>query len=86
MNRDLAKQKAEALVAQMTVEEVASQLRFDAPAVDRLGANRTKAFIPAMKNTRRSNALNPRWKKFRRKRRSRWRVSWKRLWRSMIRA
>ena len=37
MNRDLAKQKAEALVAQMTVEEVASQLRFDAPAVDRLG-------------------------------------------------
>ncbi len=37
MNRDLAKQKAEALVAQMTVEEVASQLRFDAPAIDRLG-------------------------------------------------
>ncbi len=37
MNRELAKQKAEALVAQMTVEEVASQLRFDAPAIDRLG-------------------------------------------------
>ncbi len=37
MNRDLAKQKAEALVAQMTVEEVAGQLRFDAPAIERLG-------------------------------------------------
>ncbi len=37
MNREQAKQKAQALVAQMTVEEVASQLRFDAPAVERLG-------------------------------------------------
>lgn len=37
MNRAAARQKAEALVAQMTVEEAASQLRYDAPAIDRLG-------------------------------------------------
>lgn len=34
---DEFRQKAEALVAQMTVEEMASQLRYDAPAVGRLG-------------------------------------------------
>ena len=34
MNRAAARQKAEALVAQMTVEEAASQLRYDAPAID----------------------------------------------------
>lgn len=32
-----ARQRAEALVSQMTVEEKASQLRYDAPAVERLG-------------------------------------------------
>lgn len=32
-----AKQKAAALVAQMTVEEKASQLLFNAPAIERLG-------------------------------------------------
>ena len=37
MNRETAIQKATALVEQMTVEEMASQLRFDAPAVERLG-------------------------------------------------
>ena len=37
MNRAIARQKAEALVAQMTVEEAASQLRYDAPAIGRLG-------------------------------------------------
>ena len=37
MNRAIARQKAEALVAQMTVEEAASQLRYDAPAIERLG-------------------------------------------------
>lgn len=37
MNRQTAKEKATALVAQMTVAEAASQLRFDAPAIDRLG-------------------------------------------------
>ena len=37
MDRTLAKQKAEALAAQMTIEEMASQLRFDAPAIPRLG-------------------------------------------------
>ena len=37
MNREKAKQLAEALVAKMTVEERASQLRFDAPAIERLG-------------------------------------------------
>ena len=37
MDRTLAKQKAEALAAQMTIEEKASQLRFDAPAIPRLG-------------------------------------------------
>ena len=37
MNRDEARKSAEALVARMTVSEAASQLRFDAPAIDRLG-------------------------------------------------
>ena len=37
MNRKQAREKAAALVAQMTVEERASQLRYDSPAVDRLG-------------------------------------------------
>ncbi len=37
MNRQKARERAEALVAQMTVEERASQLRFDAPAIERLG-------------------------------------------------
>lgn len=36
MNREEARKKAEALVAQMTIEEAASQLRFDAPAIERL--------------------------------------------------
>ena len=37
MNRNLARQKAQALVSEMTVEEAASQLRYDAPAIGRLG-------------------------------------------------
>ena len=37
MLRKEARERAQALVAQMTVEEAASQLRFDAPAIDRLG-------------------------------------------------
>ena len=37
MNRNLAREKAQALVEQMTVEEAASQLRYDAPAIERLG-------------------------------------------------
>ncbi len=37
MNRDQAREKARALVAQMSVEEAASQLRFDSPAIERLG-------------------------------------------------
>ena len=37
MTRAQAREKAKALVAQMTVEEAASQLRYDAPAVERLG-------------------------------------------------
>ena len=37
MNRAEAKKKAEELVARMDVLEAASQLRFDAPAIDRLG-------------------------------------------------
>lgn len=37
MDRANAQKKARALVAQMTVEEKASQLRFDAPAIPRLG-------------------------------------------------
>ena len=36
-NREEARKKAEALVAQMTVEEKASQLKYDAPAIPRLG-------------------------------------------------
>ncbi|MBQ7774365.1 MAG: glycoside hydrolase family 3 C-terminal domain-containing protein [Lachnospiraceae bacterium] len=35
-NREYAKQRAKELVAQMTVEEKASQLRYDAPAIPRL--------------------------------------------------
>lgn len=37
MKREEARKKAEALVAQMTVEEKASQMRYDAPAIRRLG-------------------------------------------------
>ena len=37
MNREQAQQRAKELVEQMTVEEMASQLRFDAPAIERLG-------------------------------------------------
>ena len=36
-DRKEAQAKAKALVAQMTVEERASQLRYDAPAIERLG-------------------------------------------------
>ena len=37
MNRDEARRLAHELVAQMTLEEKASQLRFDSPAIPRLG-------------------------------------------------
>ena len=37
MDRKRARQKAEALVSEMTLEEKASQLCFDAPAIERLG-------------------------------------------------
>ena len=37
MNRDEAKRKAEELVSKMTLEEKASQLKYDAPAIKRLG-------------------------------------------------
>lgn len=37
MNREEARIKAQALVAQMTVEEKASQMRYNAPAITRLG-------------------------------------------------
>ena len=37
MNREQARAKAQALVNQMTVEEAAGQLRYDAPAIERLG-------------------------------------------------
>ena len=37
MTTQEAMTRARALVAQMTVEEQASQLRFDAPAIERLG-------------------------------------------------
>ena len=37
MNREEARKKATELVDQMTIEEMASQLRFDAPAIERLG-------------------------------------------------
>ena len=35
MNRAEAREKARALVARMTLEEKASQLRYDAPAIER---------------------------------------------------
>ena len=37
MTREEARRRAKELVSQMTVEERASQLRYDAPAIDRLG-------------------------------------------------
>ena len=37
MDRAQARELAQALVAQMTLEEVTGQLRFDAPAIERLG-------------------------------------------------
>lgn len=37
MTREEARKKAEHLVSQMTLEEAASQLRYDAPAIERLG-------------------------------------------------
>ena len=37
MNREEARKRAKELVAKMTVDEKASQLRYDAPAIDRLG-------------------------------------------------
>ncbi len=37
MNREQARNRAKELVAKMTVEEKASQLRYDSPAIDRLG-------------------------------------------------
>lgn len=37
MNREEAKRRAEELVSKMTVAEKASQLRFDSPAIERLG-------------------------------------------------
>ena len=37
MTREEARKKAEDLVRQMTLEEAASQLRYDAPAIERLG-------------------------------------------------
>ena len=37
MDRKQAREKAAALVSRMTLEEAASQLRYDAPAIDRLG-------------------------------------------------
>jgi len=37
MTRERAKRLAEALVGRMTIEEMAGQLRFDAPAIERLG-------------------------------------------------
>ena len=37
MNREEARKRAIELVDKMTIEEIASQLRFDAPAIDRLG-------------------------------------------------
>ena len=37
MNREIAVKRAEELVSKMTVEEAASQLRYDSPAIERLG-------------------------------------------------
>ena len=37
MDEVQVRKQAEALVAQMTVEEAASQLKYDAPAIERLG-------------------------------------------------
>lgn len=47
MNRDEARKKAQELVSKMTLEEKASQLRYDAPAIKRLGV---PAYIGGMKD------------------------------------
>ena len=36
INREKARERAKGLVEQMTVEEMVSQLKFDAPAIERL--------------------------------------------------
>ena len=41
MDRAQARKKAEALVAKMTIEERAGQLKYDAPAIERLGTSRS---------------------------------------------
>ena len=45
-NREEARKKAKELVAQMTLEEKASQLKYDAPPIKRLG-------VPARSEERR---------------------------------
>ena len=37
MDRNTARKNAEAIVSKMTLEEKISQLRYDSPAIDRLG-------------------------------------------------
>ena len=37
MDRQTARKRAEELAARMTTEEKASQLRYDSPAIERLG-------------------------------------------------
>ena len=37
MNREKAREEAEKLVLEMTIEERAGQLKFDAPGIERLG-------------------------------------------------
>ena len=41
MDREKAREKAAALVAQMTLEEKASQLRYDSPAIPRKAKSTT---------------------------------------------
>ena len=37
MNKEIARKRAEEIVSQMTVEEKASQLLYNSPAIERLG-------------------------------------------------
>ena len=59
MNRTEAREKATALVAQMTIEEAASQLLHSSPAIPRLGIPAYDWWIPAGEEARRPTEKIP---------------------------
>ena len=71
MNREEARKKAEALVAKMTVEEKAGQLKFDAPSIERLGIPAYNWWNEALHGVARAGVWKPELLLFSR-RRSHW--------------